>query len=190
MLGRRGAAQRQEIMGRLQKQIPTALLLVLGLPFFLFIIEYADNEFRDASDLTNFVFRFILSDSAYSQIVTYLQAPLILGLVIRWHSPAAQGIKTRATLVWPRKVETWIFVGGCVVVTTCAYVSRFLITDSTCETPGSCIRAYLAMNTDMSDRQDTVYSTFREYCSVLFAGSIGLLYVVFRPAVEVEETTS
>jgi hypothetical protein len=168
------------IVQQLTKHIPSIVLAVLGLPFILFLVEIWRNGFQQPWPVSLLIFNFVFADSLYGQLVSYGQAPFMLTITLLFHTPAAQGITKTWVIAWPNNWATWVFVSICAAVIASAYLSRFEITNDDCnDNLNGCFRALLAADINMTEHADAVYSSFREYCSVLIASSIALLSVVF-----------
>jgi hypothetical protein len=166
-------------MDKYLKHLPTAIIVFLAIPFLMLLMGIHDGEFDPPGQTFLAALRFIFNDSLFSHALSYLQAPVVMGLVLRYHSPAAQGIPGDGPLKLPNNWGTWALVAVCFMAASSAYLSRYNFAADQCSDSGLCSSLSRDLNIDLSKVPGGISAQLQRYCSILIASTTAVLGAVF-----------
>jgi len=158
------------------RYIPAALLVALTLPFAIFLYAVVRDGFREPSDFVLATLNFIINVPLYSKGASYLQAPVLLGIALKYYSPRAQGYAGDGTFLWPVNRSAVILLLVSVNALAVAYASSAILGNDCGQE--ACVRSRLVADLDL---QPNNVATLLGYCSALVASSFGVATAIVVP---------
>ncbi|HWD26347.1 MAG TPA: hypothetical protein VG387_04230 [Rhizomicrobium sp.] len=163
-------------MNRVLGFVPIALFVLMTIPFLLLLGGIRGNDFHP-TDTTAFALTFVLNDGAFAQLLSYLQAPVMLALVLTTAVTVSAGPSLPLRL--PTGVTTWVLVGACVVAIVVAYLSRYIFAADPCSASLYCKHLSQWVNIDLKTTKAGVSAPLQRDCTALITSAASVLSAIF-----------